>query len=277
MGDGVSGARVRSDTAPEVRDRGPVALALRPFGYLLIGLVWAALSTVILALGPGMLAFLVWADVTGALGEVELITGGVAESLHNPAEVIAIVISLPLLALLWGAGVLWMLPCAALPPMLLSFTFLVRSLRPSYADDALSFTTRGARGSTMGVTLTQVSLSLLPVHRSRWTDTLMRFYVAGWAVSLRAMTAAIPAGFGWLAAVLATMEDLPTTVRVLLAAAAVGSVGWSAVLLRKHWRARFHGESTGRSERPITDLSADERDRRRRALEKRRAARLSRR
>ncbi|MEV4541332.1 hypothetical protein [Micromonospora echinaurantiaca] len=266
---------MRSETAPEVRRPGPVALALRPFGYLMVGLVWTALSAVVLALGPGILAFLVWSDVTGALGEVELLTGGVAEALHRPGELIAILIVLPVLALLWGAGVLWMLPCASLPLMLLSFTFVVRSLRPSYAGDALSFTTWGARGSTMGVTLTQVSLSLQPVVRSRWTDTLMRFYLEGWAVSLRSMIAALPAGFGWLAAVLATMEDLPVPLRVLLAVAAAGLVGWSAVLLRRHWLARFHGGSTARTERRVTDLSADERRHRRRDLEKRRAARLS--
>lgn len=275
MGDGARRARVRSETAPEVRRPGPVALALRPFGYLMVGLVWTALSAVVLALGPGILAFLVWSDVTGALGEVELLTGGVAEALHRPGELIAILIVLPVLALLWGAGVLWMLPCASLPLMLLSFTFVVRSLRPSYAGDALSFTTWGARGSTMGVTLTQVSLSLQPVVRSRWTDTLMRFYLEGWAVSLRSMIAALPAGFGWLAAVLATMEDLPVPLRVLLAVAAAGLVGWSAVLLRRHWLARFHGGSTARTERRVTDLSADERRHRRRDLEKRRAARLS--
>jgi hypothetical protein len=123
--------------------------------------------------------------------------------------------------------------------------------------------------------MTQVSLSLQPVVRSRWTDTLMRFYVEGWAVSSRSMIAALPAGFGWLTAALATMEDLPAPARVLLAVAAAGLLGWSAVLLRRHWLARFHGDSTTRAERRLTDLSADERRRRRRDLEKRRAARLS--
>jgi hypothetical protein len=280
MGDatsmGAGTARLRSDAAPEVRRRGPVTRALRPFGYLLIGLVWTALSAVVLALGPGILGFLVWADITGALGEVQLLTGGVPESLHHPVQVIAMIfLLLPLLALIWGAAVLWMLPCASLPLMLLSFTFMIRSLRPSYAGDALSFTTWGAPGSTMGVTVTKVSLSLQPVVRTRWTDTLMRFYLEGWAISGRSMIAALPAGFGWLAAVLATMEDLPVAARVLLAAAAAGLVGWSAVLLRRHWLARFHGGSTARAQRRVIDLSADERRRRRRDLENRRAERLS--
>lgn len=129
----------------------------------------------------------------------------------------------------------------------------------------------------MGVTLTPVSLSLQPVVRSRWTDTLVRFYVEGWAISRLSMITAVPAGFGWLAAVLATMEDLPAPLRVLLAVAAAGMVGWSAVLPRRRWLARFPGGSTARTERRVTDLPADERRRRRRDLEKRRAARLSRR
>jgi hypothetical protein len=235
-------ARPRSGGAPGVRPRRPVALALRPFGYLLIGLVWTALSLVILALGPGILAFLAWADVSGALGDVELLTESVVELLHNPGRLIVVALVLvPLLALVWGAGVLWILPCAAIPPALLSFTFVARSLRASYAGDALSFTTWGAPGSTVGVTATPVSLSLQPVLRSRWTDLLMRFYAEGWAVRGRAMLAAVPAGLGWLAAVLATMEDLPSWTRVLLAVAAVVLAGWSAVLLRRHWLARFYG------------------------------------
>lgn len=266
----------RSEIAPDVRPRGPVALALRPFGYALVGAVWTVLGLGVLGLGPGILLFLGWADLAGSEGITWMepwsrITGSVGETA-------AFVLAIPLLALIWGPAVLWMLPCASIPLALLSLTYVGRSLRPRFAGDALSFTTHGARGSTTGVTATSVALSLQPVHRSRWTDLLMRFYVEGWEVSLRSLVGMFPAGFAYLLLVLAAGVDVPVAVRVVCAVLAVGLAAWSAVLIRRHWLARFHGRELGaagraQAGRRVTDLPAAERTRRLAELKKRRAAR----
>ncbi|MFP3714528.1 hypothetical protein [Puerhibacterium sp. TATVAM-FAB25] len=249
----------RSETAPGVRPRSPVQLALRPFAYLLLAVFWTAMGLLFFALGPG---FLLYALVDGGLTLGEQWRSLVSQ----PSEMAAFVLAVPLLSLLWGSAVLWMLPCASWPLAGLAWVHLARSLRPRFAGDALSYTTWGARGETFGITATNVALSLQPVHRSRATDLLMRFYRMGWTPRWSEIGSAIPAGLGWLMYVVVVAADAPPVLRVALAVVGAGLVALTVVRLRRQWRVRYDPSFAppgagrrGRPERRVADLSAVER------------------
>jgi hypothetical protein len=249
----------RSETAPAVRPRSTVQLVLRPFAYLLLAVFWTALGLVFFALGPG---FLLYALVDG-----ELTLGDQWQSLvSQPSEMAAFVLAVPLLSLLWGAAVLWMLPCASWPLAGLAWVHLARSLRPRFAGDALSYTTWAGRGQTFGVTATNVALSLQPVHRSRATDLLMRFYWMGWTPRWSEIGWAVPAGLGWLLYVVVVADDAPPALRVVHAVAGAALVALTVVGLRRQWRVRYDPTFAprarargGRPERRVADMSAAER------------------
>jgi hypothetical protein len=250
----------RSETAPGVRPRNRVQLALRPFAYLLLGIFWTAMGLLFFALGPGFLIFAL-VDGTMTLGEQW------RSLVSQPSEMAAFVVAVPLLSLLWGAAVLWMLPCASWPLAGLAWVHLARSLRPRFAGDALSYTTWGGRGETFGVTATNVALSLQPVHRSRLTDLLMRFYRMGWTPRWSEIGWATPAGLAWLMYVVALADDAPPVLRVVLALAGTALVVLTVVKLRVQWRVRYDptfappvgAARQGRPQRRVTDMSAAER------------------
>jgi hypothetical protein len=233
---------------------------LRPFAYLLLAVFWTAMGLLFFALGPG---FLLYALVDGGLTLGEQWQSLVSQ----PSEMVAFVLAVPLLALLWGAAVLWMLPCASWPLAGLAWVHLARSLRPRFAGDALSYTSRAGRGQTFGVTATNVAMSLQPVHRSRFTDLLMRFYWAGWTPRWREIGWAVPAGLAWLMYVVVLAADAAPVLRVVLALVGAALVALTVVKLRQQWRVRYdptfapRGGAVPRSRpgRRVSDMSAAER------------------
>jgi hypothetical protein len=240
---------------------------LRPFGYLAIGLVWTAIAGVILLVGPG--AFVVVAVVDGGLELGEIWSSLVAD----PSEMAAFFVSLPLLVLLWGPGVLWYLPSASWPLAVLSFVYVGRSLRPRYASEALSRTTWAGRGQTLGLpTVGGVALSLQPVRDTAATRVLMRFYVSGWRPDGRMFVAMLPAGAAWLVGLVGFSHDVASLTRVLLLAVFSALAGWSVVLGRRAWRRRFDETPVLDGVR-VVDLSSDERRARMAELTRRRKRR----
>ncbi|MFV2145627.1 hypothetical protein [Isoptericola sp. G70] len=214
---------------------GRAARALRPMGYLVVGLVWTVLSLVVLGLGPGILVYVAMD------GTMEL--GGVWEGIAtDPSEGVAFALAIPLLVVLWGPGVLWYLPAVSWPLAALSFVYVGRSLRPGHAGEPLSRTQRVGRGRTIGLpTVGGVALSLQPVRESRLTRLLMRFYVSGWLPDGRMFLAMLPAGLGWFLALVGLARDVPSVASVVLLLAAAGLALWSVVLGRRAWVRRFTG------------------------------------
>ncbi|MGF0115706.1 hypothetical protein ACQFYA_05160 [Promicromonospora sp. Marseille-Q5078] len=249
---------------------GAGARVLRPFGYLLIGLVWTALALVIFGLGPGILVF-VAVDGTMELGGIW------ADLVAQPSEMVAFLLVIPILVVLWGPGVLWYLPSASWPLAALSFVYLGRSLNPRFAGERLSRTTRVGRGRTIGLpTVGGVALSLQPVRESAVTRFLMRFYVSGWLPDGHMFLAMLPAGAGWLLALVGLARDVPSGARVVLLVAALALVVWSVVLARRAWRRRFDGEQATKERGAVADLSPKERKARLAELRSRREVRIRR-
>jgi hypothetical protein len=248
---------------------GAVARSLRPFGYLLIGLVWTAIAAVVVALGPGILV-LVAVD-----GTMEL--GGLWERFASqPTELVALALAVPLLVVLWGPGVLWYLPSATWPLAVLSFVYVARSLSPGFTHERLSFTEQAARGATIGLpTAAGVALSLQPVRQSRLTTWLMRFYVSGWVPDGKMFVAMLPAGLAWLLAFAGLAQDVPPAWRATALVVALLLAVCSVRLGRRAWVRRFSGAPapTAPEERGVAGMTADQRRRRLDELRRARSAR----
>ncbi len=258
-----------ADPAARASAPGPAARAARPVGYLLVGLVWTVIAAVVVALGPGLLVLL------AVDGTMEL--GGLWERFAaQPSELVALALAVPLLVVLWGPGVLWYLPSASWPLAALSFVYVARSLSPAFAHERLSFTERAARGATIGLpTVAGVALSLQPVRSSRLTAWLMRFYVSGWVPDGKMFVAMLPAGLGWLLAVVGLARDVPTAWRAAALVVAVLLVAWSALLGRRAWVRRFSG-APAPSSADATGVAGMTAEQRRRRLEELRRARSAR-
>ncbi|MFI2103635.1 hypothetical protein ACH436_10095 [Isoptericola sp. NPDC019693] len=234
MGDVVVGDRgstTRRTTPPR-----PWARTLRPLGYLLIGLVWLAIWALVVALAWGIL---VCGVVSGELTMAEF-TEPATSSVGGFIGMV--LLAAPLVAAVAGPVLLWWIPCCIWPLATLSAVYVVRSLRPSYGREKLSFTAYGARGSSLGPpTTSNVALSLQPVRGSALTRFLMRFYAAGWQPRGRAFLPMLLAGVGWLLLYPAIAVDVSRTTNVVC-----GVVGLSLVVLSLAWTvvAQWRGAPT---------------------------------
>ena len=159
-------------------------LFLRPFGYLLVAVIWTALTAVTLALS-GALAF--------GLGS----SGWSPRDMYHDVSPVAFTLELIFIAALWAAlmgFLLVQLPLATAPLAALAWIYVFRSLRASYASEKLS-STRQSRDSIGPATVTgTVAMSLLPVRSSPWTDRWMRLYAVGWSPNGSLWFAGLPWG-----------------------------------------------------------------------------------
>lgn len=186
-----SGSRQdRSSTPPSQAER-----ALRPFGYLLVALVWTVLGAVTLAL-PAALPFGLW-STNPDFSSREFVTGG-DTVITVLFLVFALVVLVPLLGYAFVA-----LPLGSVSLAVLSWTYVVRSLRPSYAGERLS-STGWSRNVIGPVTVGKTALSLLPVRLTPWTTLWTEITFLGWRPGRAVLVAGIPyalASFlvaGWL-------------------------------------------------------------------------------
>ncbi|WP_423462452.1 hypothetical protein ACO229_18900 [Promicromonospora sp. MS192] len=259
----VAGDRTRSTN--DGRRPGSASLALRPLGYLLIGLVWSAIWLLAVALLVGSVPYLAFVDSDG-------LVEGVGDRLSNPVEAVVFVgILLPILVAAVGAGG-WYVLTASWPLAVLSFTYVLRALNTSYAGEKLSYTARAAWGSTIGPpTVSGVALSLQPVRPTPFTDRVMRFYVAGWSLNGRMILAMLPAGAAWVTAVGALAPSVPEVLHVVFGALTVLLLGASWTLGVRAFRASVPAASAGAG---ISAMSAGRRAERLEELKKQRERRL---
>lgn len=247
---------------------GSVALALRPLGYLLVGLVWSTIWLLAVLLLVGSVPYLAFVDSDG------LVTG-VGARLSSPAGALGmLLVVLPVLALVIGAGG-WYVLTASWPLAVLSFTYAVRALRSEYRDERLSYTSYATWGSTVGPpTVGRVALSLQPVRPTPFTDAVMRYYAAGWSVDARTVVAMLPAGLAWPAAITALVPGVSDVVHLVAGVLVVVLLATSAVLGVRAFRARFAEPVGAAREGGVGEMTADERSRRLRELRERRDRRL---
>jgi hypothetical protein len=246
-----------------------LSLVLRPFVYLLIGLVWTAIAGIFVAVGPGVLVLVAVAGEGLGLG------GMWARLMADPSQLVALFLLIPLLILLWGPGVLGYLSWQSWPLAVLSFLYVGRSLNPGYAGEKLSYTTWAGRGQSLGPpTLGGVALSLQPVRQTAVTGVLMRFYWSGWDPDGAMFLAMLPAGGAWLVGVVGFSYGIALPVRIVLLAVFAGLAGWSVVLGRRAWVRRFDPAPPWGSVR-VVDLTPAERRKRMAELTRKRDRRAS--
>lgn len=150
------------------------------------------------------------------------------------------VVVVPILAAVMGPGAMFWVPTMGWLLVVLCFTYAFRGLRPSYAKEPLSCTTQAPRGSTLGPpTIGTVALSLKPVRRSRFTDTIMKWYMAGWDLHMEIFLAALPAGVGWVCLFGWASRDIEESLRQGLLVAGCVLVLVSVVLVTRAIRVLF--------------------------------------
>ncbi|MFD2026630.1 hypothetical protein [Promicromonospora aerolata] len=243
-------------------------VVLRPFGYLLIGLVWLSIWLVAVALLMGSAGFLAYDDPES------LLTGGQGGDTVPVGQAITLFVSAVFLAAIIGPGG-WHVLTASWPLAVLSFVYVVRSLRPSFAGEKLSFTAYGFRGSTFGPpTAGDIALSLQPVRPTRFTDGVMRFYMAGWGWNGRLLLAMLPAGLAWSTTIAALMPGIPDVAHVIFWVLTGALLLTSLVLGVRAFRAGPSSQdSDGADDVGVMELSAEDRAKRLKHLKKQRAKR----
>lgn len=243
----------------------PAGIVLRPLGYLLVGLVWLVIWLFAVGLLVGSVGYLALDDPESTLGG-----GGRAPV----AQAVALIVSALFLAAVIGPGG-WHVLTASWPLAVLSFVYLARSLRSSYAGEKLSFTAYGFRGSTFGPpTAGDIALSLQPVRPTPFTDRVMRFYMVGWGWNPRMLLAMLPAGLAWSTAIGAVMPGVPDAAHLTFRIVTVALLVASLVLGVRAFRAHPARDADVAEETGVAHLSADERARRLKQLKRQQARRL---
>ncbi|SDH11392.1 hypothetical protein SAMN04515691_3230 [Leifsonia sp. 98AMF] len=153
------------------------AVLLRPFGYLLVSVVWVVLFLVCVATAVVALP----AALSGTVGDAGL---GASPAFHRSDTWMAFIVIPLVMAVLGCVGYLLIL--ASLGNMLAALTLFARSLRPSFRHERLSASIRAAGGEAVGpatTAVTGVSLSLLPMRLTRWTKFVMIVQFNGWVIN----------------------------------------------------------------------------------------------
>jgi hypothetical protein len=215
-------------TAPS----GTLALVLRPLGYWCLAWVWLVIWLITVLIAPGALAYVYFDD--------EIVLGQALGDTPFFGYVMLVLVLVPIVAAIMGPAAMFYLPTMTWPLALLCFVYAFRGLRPSYASERLSHTTQAPRGTTLGPpTIGTVALSLKPNRRSRVTDVLMKWYMAGWSLEMPTFLAALPAGLAWVLLFVWASRDIAEPVRQGCLAAAVVLVLVSVVLVARALRADF--------------------------------------
>ncbi|QTE30597.1 hypothetical protein [Pengzhenrongella sicca] len=207
-------------------------LVLRPFGYLAMGVVWVALWLVIVALAAALPVALSDRKPIGLADGPFSTAAGIVDLQENPLTLILVLLLLmPFLALVFGY-VVALFPLTSWPLAALSFVYVARSLRPSYAGEALSGTSYSDEAIGPPTVGGSTALSLLPMRSSWLTDVLMKAYIMGWTPSFTAIKHCFWLGIGYLVATLAFVWPVTNPVLVaLFAILSLGLVGYSVAKL----------------------------------------------
>lgn len=180
----------RADTPPSGAER-----AWRPFGYLLVAVVWTVLAAIVLALPAAL-----------TVGLATSGPGFTTQGFFAGSDLVvlvlflafAVIVLVPLLGYAFVALALGTVPLAVL-----SWTYVVRSLSPGYAGERLS-STGWSRNAIGPVTVAPTAMSLLPVRVTPWAGFWVRLMFLGWKPSRAVLLAGLPYGLasfllaGWL-------------------------------------------------------------------------------
>jgi hypothetical protein len=201
----------------------------RPLGYGALTIVWLVL--LLLSIAVTVLALPL--ALIGASGDGELQHAPMFARSDWPATVVVIaVLVAPLI------GVLTMLlGCASLGTLLSAATLFVRSLRPRYRDERLSFSfwSRGETAGPVSTAFTGTATSLLPIRMTRWTKVVTIIRFNGWVINAGMFVLGPVWGIGYFWTVGWTLWPAEGAVAVVCAA---GSGVVALLLLGLLWRRR---------------------------------------
>ncbi|MFP3578519.1 hypothetical protein SB659_02905 [Arthrobacter sp. SIMBA_036] len=219
----------RRTTPPSSLER-----ALRPFGYLLMGLVWSGIGAVTLVLPAALTIGLATSGGDG-FGSADFVTD-----------------SDPVMLILFGVFVLFVLvpllgyafvclPLAAVPFAVLSFTYMVQSLRPAHATTRLSAT--GWTNEAIGpVAIIPTALSLLPVRLTPWTRFWAKTALLGWIPGKELFVPGLPIGLASFLVPVWMFAPAAPGVRVIGVVVVAALMVATIALTVRAWRARYRSE-----------------------------------
>ncbi|MDL9978211.1 hypothetical protein [Microbacterium candidum] len=174
--------------APEARATTSTGVGWRPFGYLLLTVVWFVLAVIVLAVVFAVLPWRLSSDDVGPLGQSAGFSGG-----NLIGGVFALLLIAPLIGALFGV-----ILTVSVGSFLSSATYLLRSLNPAFRQEKLSFSARSVRAEATGpasIAGLSTAFSLVPVRLTRWTKLVTIFTSQGLVVNVTLWV--LGAWWGW--------------------------------------------------------------------------------
>lgn len=192
-GSGVSGLHMAPAVAslrdpvyivdPGRRSPARATLAIRPFGYLAMAIIWAVLNVV------------AWVIVFIGFALPALAPLGAQPGLQRAGIGGAIVLLLVAGPLAGGAGVV--LVCGTTGLLLSYITFFVRGLRRSYRDERLSVSVLSVGAEAIGLASAAgfaTAFSAIPVRLTRWSKTVVILTSLGFVSNVEVWAIGVPWG-----------------------------------------------------------------------------------
>jgi hypothetical protein len=221
--------RSRIDRYNSPPSRGEVVS--RPFLYLLVAAIWAALFLVVVGL------YLALPLALSTSGSPTMADRWTDMSASPATAVIELIVLAVILVPIFGY-VLMALPMATFPLVMLALTYVVRSLQRRYAGERLSAT--GYSKEAIGpVRVTPAALSLIPLHMTGWTRFWMYIYMMGWVPSRRLFWASLPWGLAYLVTVIWVLWPVAGIGWPIWCVVTAALVAVALVLLARDVRARY--------------------------------------
>jgi len=244
-------------------------LIFRPLGYFALGLVWLIIF--------GMMAFCVWGLLPTLLTSdgTDLQHAGMFTQLQeDPSQIVPFIICLPLLFVIFGYFTY--LVIAALARTVLSFTYTVRALRPSYKSEPLS-TTRWSENGLGPIRAGQIPVlresmqanmevaglarykdvigdaahSLIPIRDTRFSTFWGALMIAGSGISSAKLLASLVIGAAYIWTIGWTLWPVHQPVLVILyLIVSVGLGVWGIWLIVRSIRREVRSWAT---EKPDSD------------------------
>ncbi|MCI0156404.1 hypothetical protein KNO15_06810 [Leifsonia shinshuensis] len=172
----------------DARATSSAVVVWRPLGYFLLAVLWFILAVIALAVTIAVLPWRLSAEDVGPLGDAPgLVGAGVIGGL------IALLIVGPVVGAICGVFV-----TVSVGSFLSASTYFVRSLRPSYRGEKLSFSARSRGAEATGPASLfgfGTAFSLIPVRLTRWTKIVTILTAQGLVVNVTLWV--LGAWWGW--------------------------------------------------------------------------------
>ncbi|GAB2451904.1 hypothetical protein [Xylanimonas ulmi] len=207
-----------------------LAVALRPFGYLLYAAFFWLILLIVIGLAVGFVVFAAVATrPDGPLSDVawDGAVSGAVEGFGRVGAVLVWLVVAVLASMCFGAAMLVYLPLSTAAAALVASLAFARSLQHRYREEKITGTSWARPGDTLGFRWPGPDgrgLAItIPVRRTPYSIAVVKLVHAGYFVKRWTFLAGWAIGVSYVATLVIVWHDVPPTVTVV--AAVVGVVG----------------------------------------------------